>query len=76
MTYKKALELNESRKGLDLESLTAEELVGLCDDIPGWDYPIAIDVVLELARRAGIDPSAIRDYNDICQAALEALGIS
>lgn len=85
MTYAKALELNESREGLDLEALTVEDLVGLCDEVPAWDYPLGEDFVLELARRAGIDPSAFfaddedgnptfHDYNDLCQAALEALG--
>lgn len=84
MTYAKALELNESRDGLDLEALTVDDLVELCDEVPAWGYPLGEDFVLELARRAGIDPSAFfvdedgnptfRDYNDLCQAALEALG--
>ena len=85
MTYAKALELNESRDGLDLRNISLEDLIGLCDEVPGWDYPLWEGFVLELARRAGIDPSAFfaddedgnptfRDYNDLCQAALEALG--
>lgn len=85
MTYAKALELNESRDGLDLRNISLEDLIGLCDEVPGWDYPLGEGFVLELARRAGIDSASFfdddedsnptfRDYNDLCQAALEALG--
>lgn len=79
MTYKKALELNESKQGLDLESLTNESLLALIYEIPGWDYPLAEDCMEELARRAGIDKAAFfeddRDYSDLWAACADKLGI-
>jgi hypothetical protein len=78
MTYKTALELNES-KGLDLESLTNDSLMALIDEIPGWDYPLAEDCMEELAKRAGIDKAKFfegnRDYSDLWTACADKLGI-
>lgn len=58
MTYREALELNESPSGLDLEVLTNQELITLIDELPGWDYPLAEDMMEELASRAKIDTNA------------------
>ena len=55
MTYKEALEQNESMNGLDFSSLELSDLLSIIDEIPGWDYPLAEEAMDELARRAGID---------------------
>jgi hypothetical protein len=80
MTYKEALEMNESKAGIDYKSLSIESLMELIDDIPGWDYPLAEDCIAELADRAGIDRDAFfvesdRDYSDLWAACAEKLGI-
>ena len=91
MTYKEALEMNESKSGIDIESLSLEELAALTDEIPGWDYPLAEDCVKELARRAKIDVDQFfleydqdgytdslphgYDYNDLWARCMEKLGI-
>lgn len=80
MTYKEALELNESAAGLDLAELTIEELGNLIDEIPGWDYPLAEDCMAELSARAGINPDEFfaagdKDYNDLWVVCAESLGI-
>ena len=58
MTYKEALELNESKRGLDFESMPLGELIKLIDDIPCWKYPFAEDCLKEIARRANIGKDA------------------
>ena len=55
MTYKEALELNESAEGLSIEDLDNKTLLSLLDELPAWDYPLAEELLLELADRAGID---------------------
>lgn len=80
MTYKEALEINESKSGLDYQSLTIKSLLELIDEIPGWDYPLADDCMSELARRADIDQDVFfaegdRDYSDLWAACAEKLGI-
>ena len=80
MTYKEALEVNESTAGLDLESLPLSDLLELIEEIPAWDYPLGEESVKELARRADIDVSAFfdgtdRDYSDLWAAAAEKLGV-
>lgn len=80
MTYKEALEINESKSGLDYESLSTESLMELIDEIPGWDYPLAEDCMSELSRRAKIDTDSFfadndRDYSDLWAACAEKLGI-
>ena len=80
MTYKEALELNESKAGLDLGSMGLDDLLALIDDIPGWDYPLAEDAMSELAKRAGIDlreyfTEGTRDYSDLWVDAAEKLDV-
>ena len=80
MTYKEALEMNESKAGMDYKSLSIESLMELIDDIPGWDYPLAEDCMAELADRAGIDRDAFfsesdRDYSDLWATCAEKLKI-
>ena len=80
MKYKEALEMNESKTGIDYQSLSIESLMELIDDIPGWDYPLAEDCMEELSRRADIDRDAFfaesdRDYSDLWAACAEKLGI-
>lgn len=80
MKYKEALMKNESRDGLDLRDLPLTDLLELIDDIPGWDYLLGEESVLELARRAEIDVSEFfdasdRDYSDLWVAAAEKLGV-
>lgn len=80
INYKTALELNESRDGLDLKSLSLEDLLALIEEIPGWDYPLGEESILELARRAGIDAkeyfdTSDKDYSDLWSDSAEALGV-
>lgn len=80
MTYKEALEMNESKSGLDYESLSTKSLMELINEIHGWDYPLAEDCMAELARRADIDRDVFfaesdRDYSDLWAACAEKLGI-
>ena len=65
ITYKDALERNESREGLSLADLSLADLLGIIEEIPGWDYPLADECMGELARRAGIDQAEyFRDDDD------------
>lgn len=81
MTYKEALEMNESKNGLDLSELSLENLLELIEEIPGWDYPLGEESVKELARRAGIDTmeffseESCHDYSDLYARAAELLGV-
>lgn len=79
MNYKKALELNESKAGLDLKEMPLADLMELIDEIPGWDYLLGEESVLELARRAEINvdeffSEGTRDYSDLWAFAAEKLG--
>lgn len=70
ITYKDALEMNESKAGLDLGEISLDNLLSLIEELPGWDYPLAEDLMHELAKRAGIDTDkyfaeADRDYSDL-----------
>ena len=80
MTYKEALELNESKAGLDLGELSLNELLAIIDEVPGWDYPLAEELMTELAKRAGIDTEEYfdgtdRDYSDLWSDAADKLGV-
>lgn len=80
LTYKEALELNELAEGLDMSILAINDLLNCIEELPGWDYPLAEDLMAELAKRAGIDPETFfsehdTDYNGLYQACVEALGI-
>lgn len=80
MTYNKALELNESKAGLDLGELSLSDLLELIEEIPGWDYPLGEESVLELARRAEINAAEFfaegsKDYSDLWAEAAEKLSI-
>lgn len=78
MNYKEALEMNESKAGLDLRDMELSDLLALIDEIPGWDYPLAEEAMTELARRAEIDVNEFfeesdKDYSDLWAAATEKL---
>jgi hypothetical protein len=78
--YKTALEMNESKNGIDWDEVSLDELIQMIGEIPGWDYPLAEDSMNEMSRRAGIDPKVFfdngdRDYNDLYTACAEALGV-
>lgn len=81
MTYKEALEKNESREGLTFSEISLSDLLTLIDDIPGWDYPLAKDSITELAKRAGIDANDYfkrfesRDYSDLYLSAIDNLNL-
>lgn len=80
MTYREALERNESAAGLDFTEIPLDDLVQLIDDLPAWDYPLAEDCINEFARRAGINPAEYfaesdRDYNALWMSCAEALNI-
>ena len=80
MKYAKALEINESAAGLDISEMSLDDLLELIDEIPGWDYPLAEECMVDLARRAGISPveffdDSDRDYSDLWLACAEALGV-
>ena len=80
MTYKEALELNESKAGLDLRELPLADLLDLIEEIPGWDYPLGEESVKELARRAEIDvveyfAEGTKDYSDLWAEAAGRLGL-
>ena len=80
MTYKEALELNESKDGLDLGELSISDLLELIEEIPGWDYPLGEESVLELARRAEVDvgeyfSEGTKDYSALWAEAAEKLGL-
>jgi hypothetical protein len=79
MTYKEALELNESKAGLNLKEMPIADLMELIEEIPGWDYPLGEESVLELARRAEVDvddyfSEGTKDYSDLWAFAAEKLG--
>ena len=78
MNYKEALEMNESKTGLDFRGMELSDLLALIDEIPGWDYPLAEEAMAELARRAEIDINGFfeesdGDYSDLWAAATEKL---
>jgi hypothetical protein len=78
--YKEYLEMNESKAGIDWDEITLDNLVKLIDEIPGWDYPLAIESMSELAKRAGIDTDEFfqggeKDYNDLFSACADVLNI-
>ena len=80
MTYAKALMINESKDGLDIESMPLEDLLSVIDDMPSWDCVLAGELLHELARRAEIreeeffKEDSCRDCNDLWYAAAEKLG--
>lgn len=69
MTYKKALELNESKAGLDIGGLSLSDLVSVINDLPGWDYQLADELMQELAERAGIDTDRYFAEPEYCDRA-------
>ena len=78
--YKEYLEMNESKAGIDWDMITLPDLVKLIDEIPGWDYPLAIESMKELSKRAGIDTDEFfqggeKDYNDLFTACADVLNI-
>lgn len=80
ITYAEALEKNESKNGLDLGEISLDNLLALIEELPGWDYPLAEDLMHELAKRAGIDTAeyftaADRDYSDLYVDATDKLGV-
>lgn len=82
MTYKDALELNETVNGLDLSDLELPELLAIIDELPGWDYPLAEKLLREMSSRAGVDYDQYfserdgqADCNDLWVAAAEKLGV-
>lgn len=61
--YADLLEQNETAEGIEWEELSTKQLFKLEDEIPSWDYPLALDILYELERRAGItDPKGLLDY--------------
>lgn len=80
LTYKCALELNESPRGLDLSALPLTDLLRITDELPGWDYPLGEDLITEIARRAGIDVDDYlhehnADLTTVWEAAAKLLGV-
>jgi len=79
MNYKEALELNESKQGIDLDSLTNYQIATVIDQIPGWEYPLADSFLEELANRAGVDMQRYfdrgHDRNDLFKTCTSRLGI-
>lgn len=65
-TYADLLEQNETAEGIEWEELSTKQLFQLEDEIPSWDYPLALDILYELERRAGItDPKGLLDYLNV-----------
>ena len=80
ITYRDAMEMNESKNWLDLEEISLDNLLALIEELPGWDYPLAEDFMHELAKRAGIDTDKYfaeedRDYSDLYVDATDKLGV-
>ena len=64
--YADLLEQNETAEGIEWEELSTKQLFKLEDEIPSWDYPLALDILYELERRAGItDPKGLLDYLNV-----------
>ena len=65
-TYAELLEQNETPEGIDWEEMPTKQLFRLEDQIPSWDHPLALDILYELERRAGItDPKGLLDYLNV-----------
>lgn len=62
-SYADLLEQNETAEGIEWEELSTKQLFQLEDQIESWDHPLALDILYELERRAGItDPKGLLDY--------------